>query len=119
MKFDLRTTKGKERKAEMSDDTFWSKRLVGDHLRSGSHAVLDDAKRDRLSRNECIACYYFVTSFSWAGQAFTEYKCQLCDKESMYHNTNTPKYCEECSKDNNMCVRCGSELYERSDVQLS
>lgn len=34
-----------------------------------------------------------------AGQAFTEYRCQLCDLERMHPNTAVPLICEDCADD--------------------
>lgn len=34
-----------------------------------------------------------------AGQAFTEYTCQLCDLERMHPNTAVPLICEDCADD--------------------
>ena len=45
-----------------------------------------------------------------AGQAFTRYKCEVCEKECMHHNTNTPKLCKECAQKLRKCQRCGEDL---------
>lgn len=45
-----------------------------------------------------------------AGQGFREFTCQLCGKTDVWHNTNTPRFCSECSKRLNMCQRCGNPL---------
>lgn len=69
---------------------------------------LDLYEDQRLKKQECKTCYYLKNSM--AGQAFTKYACGNCGKEQMYHNTNTPRYCEECAKEFNVCIRCGAEL---------
>ena len=50
-----------------------------------------------------------------AGQAFTEFTCALCGRISVWGNTNTPKFCYECSKKFNMCQRCGDELERKEN----
>lgn len=47
-----------------------------------------------------------------SGQGFTDFKCALCDRIDTWHNTNTPKFCHECSVKLNMCQRCGAPLNE-------
>ena len=47
-----------------------------------------------------------------AGQGFTEFTCALCGKPDIWSNTNTPKFCSECSERLNMCQRCGADLGE-------
>ena len=46
----------------------------------------------------------------FSGQGFRDFKCALCGKIDTWCNTNTPKFCHECSKKLNMCQRCGGEL---------
>ena len=44
------------------------------------------------------------------GQGFTDFTCKLCGKTDTWHNTDTPNFCEDCSKKLNICQRCGDEL---------
>lgn len=48
----------------------------------------------------------------FSGQGFMDFRCALCDKTDTWCNTNTPKFCHECSKRLNMCQRCGGKLEE-------
>ena len=57
----------------------------------------------------CRKCY-FEEKGMMAGQAFTEFTCALCGKTDVWPNTNTPKFCHECSVKLNMCQRCGGDL---------
>lgn len=59
----------------------------------------------------CKKCYWEQKGM-FAGQGFTEFTCALCGKPDVWHNTNTPKFCSECSERLNMCQRCGADLRE-------
>jgi uncharacterized protein YlaI len=50
-----------------------------------------------------------------SGQGFTDFKCALCGRIDTWHNTNTPKFCHECSVKLNMCQRCGDSLEEEKE----
>lgn len=45
-----------------------------------------------------------------SGQGFRDFECQLCGGTDTWCNTNTPKFCDKCSKKLNMCQRCGADL---------
>lgn len=45
-----------------------------------------------------------------SGQAFREFTCAICGNVDIWHNTDTPKFCEECSRKLNICQRCGATL---------
>lgn len=70
----------------------------------------------RVAIFECLACFYAGGKF--AGSAFTDYTCGLCGKINSYHNTRTPKYCQECCKENNFCRECGADMTELKDMQM-
>lgn len=50
-----------------------------------------------------------------SGQGFTEFVCALCGKKDVWHNTNTPRFCHECSVKLNMCQRCGDKLEKKKE----
>ena len=52
----------------------------------------------------------------FSGQGFTDFTCALCGREDTWANTNTPKFCHECSKRLNLCQRCG-KIMEGEDEQ--
>ena len=52
-----------------------------------------------------------------SGQWSTDVICKLCGKTDTWHNTNTPKFCHECSTKLNMCQRCGADL-EKEEQEL-
>ena len=70
-------------------------------------------KRVGISMAVCKKCY-FEEKGMFSGQGFTDFKCVLCGKIDTWHNTNTPKFCNECSEKLNMCQRCGDKLVGES-----
>ena len=50
-----------------------------------------------------------------AGQGFTPFICEKCGKRTYHHNTNIPKFCDECSKKYNICEKCGVSLGEEEE----
>lgn len=62
----------------------------------------------------CKKCYWEEKGM-FSGQGFTDFTCQLCGKQDTWANTNTPKFCHECSKKLDMCQRCGGDLDEREN----
>lgn len=59
----------------------------------------------------CKKCYWEEKGML-SGQGFTDFTCQLCGKQGTWANTNTPRFCHECSKKLDMCQRCGGPLSE-------
>ena len=51
-----------------------------------------------------------------AGQAFTDYRCNICGRKDMWSNTEVPEICDKCAEDTNRCGYCGELLY--TDKQL-
>ena len=52
-----------------------------------------------------------------AGQGFRDFTCQLCGKTDTWCNTNTPKFCSECSEKLDMCQRCGGPVNETENSE--
>lgn len=48
----------------------------------------------------------------FAGQGFTQYKCERCGQLGWHHNTAVPKFCPTCSDKYYICQRCGKDLLE-------
>lgn len=63
----------------------------------------------------CKKCYWEEKGM-FSGQGFTDFTCALCGREDTWANTNTPKFCHECSKRLNLCQRCG-KIMEEEDEQ--
>lgn len=57
----------------------------------------------------CRRCYWEEKGYL-SGQGFTDFTCELCGKQDTWANTNTPRFCHECSKSLDMCQRCGNTL---------
>ena len=57
----------------------------------------------------CKKCYWDNKGMV-SGQAFTDFECALCGRTDMWHNTDVPKFCRECSEKFNMCQRCGADM---------
>ena len=60
---------------------------------------------------KCKQCD-FNSQHCAAGQGFTPYKCEICGKECIWHNTHTPKVCPECSTKLEICEYCMKSLKE-------
>lgn len=67
---------------------------------------LEYIKKIQIKEGYCGEC----REGNWAGQAFTGYKCKSCGNEYQHHNTNTPKYCLECSIKLRKCRWCEKTL---------
>jgi DNA-directed RNA polymerase subunit RPC12/RpoP len=44
----------------------------------------------------------------------TDYVCKKCGKEKTHHDTAVPEVCEECSREHNICRRCGDRLEDHA-----
>ena len=74
--------------------------------------LLDNERSERTRRLECKCCFYLRSGL--AGQAFTEWKCVVCDTQDTWANTSTPRVCVACAKKHSLCVRCGGDIHMRS-----
>jgi len=70
----------------------------------------DPRKRQRLSENECVYCYYTPRI---SGQAMTRTECGICGKEMMFSNTDTDVICDDCAKEHELCKHCGGDVHMR------
>lgn len=73
--------------------------------------VLEDPQREeRMKQCVCLACAY-VRGPYFAGQAFTAWTCEACEKEQpSWPNTAVPKLCLECADRYGLCTRCLADL---------
>ena len=101
--------KGKHPILEQREErTHWAKRRVLDIEKRVQRVREDKAKRPRIEDGECPACYYLRGRV--AGQGFTAYNCQLCEKSFQYPNTATPRLCPECAAKEGLCCRCLGDM---------
>lgn len=66
----------------------------------------------------CIRCKIEQAGMV-GGQAFTAFKCEKCGEMNMHWNTNVPKICEKCSKELNICERCGQPITRKFEVEVT
>ncbi|GAB6429000.1 hypothetical protein bcgnr5378_28770 [Bacillus cereus] len=95
-------------KEKLKMSTYWSEHYYLQQKKAIEQYEQDEQKEIRKSERECKTCFYLKKGGSL--QAFTSYKCGLCDREDRYHNSRVPKYCTECADKLNICVRCGAEV---------
>ena len=67
---------------------------------------LEHIKRIQTEEGYCGECQ----EGSISGQGFTRYECKSCGNTYQYCNTNTPKYCPECSIKLRKCRWCEKTL---------
>jgi hypothetical protein len=91
-------------------ETHFAKKLIRD-VRRDMQQMRDDARREaRQARGECHACFYLRGQI--CGQAFTSYKCRLCEQEFQHPNTAVPKLCGPCAEREGRCRRCCALILE-------
>lgn len=99
----------KDKAKEVSKDSdYWNERYIRDAKRMAASFELDPEEEKRKKDLNCKRCYY--SHGRLAGQAFTDYKCRICDKENSHSNTAVPKICPQCSATFNLCVECGGSI---------
>ena len=76
-------------------------------LELAENYAADPAHDKRIASQECLCCYY---SISICGQGFTSYICRVCGEEKIHANTNVPKVCIECAKEQKLCHKCGADM---------
>lgn len=67
----------------------------------------DVYKEKRIKEQKCCNCYYLKNG-GLVGQAFTDYECGSCEGTFSHPNTGVPAVCEKCSKDHQLCRKCGA-----------
>lgn len=69
--------------------------------------INDPDKQDRLSKQECIACYY---SQRVGGASMTQCECGICSTEQMFGSTAVDVIFKDCAVKNQLCKHCGSDI---------
>lgn len=93
-------------------------RYVADQLDKALLLATDADSVKRKAAHECCGCWYSGPRIS--GQAFTDWKCDLCgEPQQMHHNTDTPRVCEVCAEAYGVCVSCGGDIDMRNRGRLT
>ncbi len=83
---------------------------ISDELRKLAILATDANAEQRREKRECQHCTY-AGRYRLAGQAFTEWSCQVCSEpQEMHPNTAVPRICAGCSAAYGLCVTCGGDL---------
>lgn len=69
----------------------------------------DDFKEKRLEKQICKYCFY-IRADDIVMDAFTSSKCEECNKDLMFCNSNTDKYCLDCARKLRVCKHCGADI---------
>lgn len=70
----------------------------------------DTRAAERRARQCCAACEY-LSRYRIAGQAFTDWKCQVCAVPQPAHsNTAVPRLCLGCARAYGLCASCGGDV---------
>lgn len=95
-----------------------SRMAIDSIKRSALEVAFDHKRNERLDAGKCLTCFYLKRG-AIAGQAITEWACGNCGQTSSHPNTNTPRYCLECSKDYRICVGCGADINLRTRLKVN
>lgn len=98
---------------EVANQSYRNREYADSAVARSMAFLLDKEKGNRLKQFECAYCFYFRGG-RLSGQAFTSWKCAVCDKESMHGNTGVPRVCGDCAKTHSLCVECGGDVHLRS-----
>jgi hypothetical protein len=83
---------------------------VTDRLRALATIATDAYAEARRAMQRCQACEY-LNRYTLAGQAFTDWSCQLCKTpQPMHPNTSVPRLCSACAGAYGLCVTCGGDI---------
>jgi hypothetical protein len=88
--------------------TYWTKRQLTDFITISDKMTSDAEKENRLKSFKCR--YDFYQRGGIAGAAMTEYNCELCNSNQIWNNTNSPRVCEKCAEEFQICVRCSGDI---------
>lgn len=86
----------------------YSQRFV-DRMALALIAATDGERAKRLAALRCKWCWYMLHG-RIAGQAFTSWTCAECATEHQHSSTATPKLCEPCARELELCRECCADL---------
>ncbi len=87
------------------NNTSWGKR---ERLENFKKAIEDTDKEKRLTKCECVVCFYATSRIG--GCAMTSAECANCKKDMMFGSTCVDLLCKECAKKLKLCCFCGSDI---------
>lgn len=101
---------------EVNWSSVMARRGVESFLKRHKELTTDAKKAQRVARRQCKDCFYLRGGV--AGQAFTDYNCAACGKESSWPNTHVPQLCDECSDKHDLCQYCigDREMKDRKEL---
>ncbi|MGN5650306.1 hypothetical protein [Bacillus sp. Brlt_9] len=88
--------------------TFWSVKYYEQLKKCIEDYETDFDQSRRIEERNCKTCYYLKKP--GVLHAFTKWYCLICDKEGLHPDSGTPHYCNDCSDNLHICIRCGSDI---------
>ena len=73
-----------------------------------TQCIEDPRKEERLAKQECVICFYFINKIG--GAAITHSNCINCNSEMVFGSTCVDYLCLECAKSMRLCIRCASDI---------
>lgn len=95
-------------KYSMVNASSLAKYYVEEALRRADNIRLDSDMVERLSLQECKACFYVMGRIG--GAAVTTQPCACCGVNQSYGSTCTDALCLNCAKEYSLCKHCGGDL---------
>jgi hypothetical protein len=92
----------------VNQNAAYNTQRLADYFAKAAMVAGDAQKVKRIEERLCLFCFYRHSGIH--GQAFTAWKCILCDKPDTHHNTGVPELCRECSEAFDLCVKCGGTI---------
>jgi hypothetical protein len=86
-----------------------AKRYAEEYTSKVERFQKDADKEKRQNECKCKACFYFFKS-RVGGAAMTHIDCGICDTEMLFGSTAVNPICNQCNKENGLCVQCGGDI---------
>lgn len=108
-----------QRSAPKMDDRYLERQTrdsieIRDLIIARAKKLVEDPDRTRrLEKCQCPTCFYQEPMM--AGAAVTLQPCMCCHEVQQYGSTRTNVLCLPCAQENELCVKCGADIYWRTD----
>jgi DNA-directed RNA polymerase subunit RPC12/RpoP len=89
--------------------TYWANREAETLIKNVSAFQNDPDQAKRKESLKCKRCFY-LRAGGFAGQAFTEQDCGICETTMIFSSTATDVVCPDCAKAHDICVECGGNI---------